>query len=92
MLDFIASGRVVDLALLLLAIEALIVILYFQRTGRGIAARDLIPSFVAGACLLLALRAALTGAPAVWIALALTAALPAHLFDVYRRGCRRQPP
>ncbi len=90
MLEFIASGRVVDLALLLLALEAALLIVYYRRTGRGSAAIDLVPSLVAGACLLLALRAALTGAPAVWIALALTAALPAHLFDVYRRGHRSE--
>lgn len=88
MVEFIASGRVVDLALLLMAIEVCALLAYRQRSGRGVAALDLIPGVAAGACLLLALRAALTGASAVWIALALSAALPAHLYDLYRRGRR----
>ncbi len=88
MLDFIASGRVVDLALLLLAVEAGVLIVYRHRTGRGVAALDLIPGVAAGACLLLALRAALSDVSAVWIAVAMSAALPAHLYDLYRRGSR----
>jgi hypothetical protein len=86
--EFIASGRVVDLALLLMSIEATLLILLFRRRGEGTAALDLVPSFAAGACLLLALRAALTDAPGGWIALALVAALPAHLLDLYRRSRR----
>lgn len=91
MLDFIASGRVVDLALLLLAIELVVLLVYRKRTGHGAAARDVIPAIAAGACLLLALRAALTDAPAIWIALAMGAALPAHLLDLHQRRRREAP-
>ena len=41
-----------------------------------------------GALMLLALRAALTGAGWPWIALALAASFPAHLADIARRPRR----
>jgi O-antigen/teichoic acid export membrane protein len=50
---------------------------------------DLLANAAAGACLLLALRAALTGAGWAWVAAALCAALIAHLFDLVRRWPRR---
>jgi hypothetical protein len=88
MAELFSSGRIVDLVLGFMAIEALILANYRRRTGRGIRTIDLLASLAAGACMLLALRAALTGQSWIWVAAALSASLIAHLFDLSRRWKR----
>jgi len=83
--DFFANGRAVDLVLFLMLLEGIVLAAYHRRTGRGVAARDLLGVLLAGAFLLLALRAALTGARWNWIAVWLVAGLAAHLVDLARR-------
>ncbi len=85
MSNIYADGRIIDAILALMLLEAAGFALHHRRTGRGIATADLLPNLAAGVCLLLALRAALTGWSAVWIALALTGALLAHTTDLRRR-------
>jgi hypothetical protein len=85
MADFFASGRVVDLILILMLAEALVVLAWWRRTGRGLAPAAFLPFLLAGGCLMLALRAALVGAAWPWMALALLGALLAHLLDLRRR-------
>lgn len=80
-----ASGRIVDVALALTALEAVAVVAYFRVTGRGIPPADFLGNLASGACLMLALRCGLTGAWWGWIALWLGAALVAHLSDLRRR-------
>ena len=83
MAEFFASGRAVDVVLLVLAAEfAWLSLRPGARRGRRL---DRILALAPGACLLLALRAALTGAPWPWVAAAVTASLPFHLADVLRR-------
>ncbi len=80
MSGWFASGHPVDLILAVLALE----ILVFAICRR----RSLVNAIVAalpGICLLLALRAALTGAGWMVIALWLALSLPAHLADLWRR-------
>lgn len=75
-----ASGHVVDLALgLLLAEAAALAVLRRPALGRAV------PFLVAGACLLLALRAALVGAWWGWVALWLACGGVAHGFDLRSR-------
>ncbi len=83
--DLFVSGRLVDLILLIVAIEAVGLIAYWRATGKGIAPRDLLPNLIAGAFLLLALR--LTIADAGWMAICacLAAAGVANVIDVMRR-------
>lgn len=71
---FFASGLVADIALGVLALEAaaLWALRRFAGCGPGLAPLGL--GLLSGACLLLALRAALTGAGAAWIGAALAAA------------------
>jgi hypothetical protein len=88
--ELFGSGRVVDLILALIVLEALALALIHRRTGRGIAPADFLPTLLAGACLLLALRAALAGSGWVWIAAALAGALAAHLADLRRRATGRR--
>jgi hypothetical protein len=82
--DFFASGRFVDLALLLVAAEAVILVLW-RRRGRGPARAGLFINLASGACLMLAVRAAVTGASWTWLALALAAAGAAHVADLWLR-------
>lgn len=78
-------GRLVDLALACLALEACVLLVWHARTGRGLAPRWLLPNLAAGACLMLALRAASAGGSAFVIAAWLAAALVAHGLDLMRR-------
>ncbi len=70
-------SRLVDLILLLTAVEA-VVVMAVRRV-------DLLVTLAAGVALLLALRCALTGASWVWICLCLLGGLLAHVADVAQR-------
>ena len=83
--QLIESGRVVDIIVALMALEALALIVYHRRTSLGPAPADVITMLLAGLCLMLALRAALSGAGWYWIALCLLASLGAHVADLRRR-------
>lgn len=72
-----AQGHAIDLILLVLGIE-FIVLVHRQRWSARAATLRLLP----GALMVLAVRAAVTGAGWPWIALALTASLPVHLADL----------
>ncbi|MEA1830699.1 hypothetical protein U8607_01260 [Methylobacterium durans] len=85
MADFILSGRIVDLILALVALEALALLAYRARTGRGPAPLPLLCNLGSGACLMLALRAGLTGAPWWQIAACLALSFAAHLGDLVAR-------
>jgi len=89
MIDLLQGAALVDLVIAFTLVEALGLLAYRRATGRGIAARLLLPNLAAGLCLLLALRAAVQHAGWPWIALALAAAGVAHLADLrmrWRRG------
>lgn len=85
MRDLFASGRVVDVILTLVVVEAVALEGWRRLTGRGLALRALIANLLAGGFLLLALRAALVGADWTWVAASLFAALLAHLADLATR-------
>jgi hypothetical protein len=94
-----ASGRIADVALVLMCIEALGLLVFVRRRHRRRAAAanvsfmgaprmgsvGLLANLAAGACLVLALRAALKHDS--WLAVAgfLSAALVAHIVDVVQR-------
>ncbi|NGM21548.1 hypothetical protein G3576_16110 [Roseomonas stagni] len=82
---FFASGRVADLVLLVLLLEAAALALWHRRTGRGLAPAAILGLAMPGVALVLALRAALVGAGWGWVAAALSAAFAAHLLDVWLR-------
>jgi hypothetical protein len=83
--ELFTNGRIVDLALGLVVLEAVVLLVYARNTGRGVAPVGALTNLAAGACLLLALRGALVGAPWEWMAAWLTAALFAHLADLGQR-------
>jgi len=76
---------VVDLILGLMAFEVVALVALRLRSGRRIAPRALVGNILAGAFLLLALRGALLAVAWPWIALCLSAALIAHLVDLWSR-------
>lgn len=79
------TGRIADVILALVAIEAVALLILWRSRGRGIPPAGLLFNLASGACLLLALRSALVQgawqATAAWLA----AALLAHLADLYCR-------
>jgi len=83
MSDWLASGRLVDAILALMAAE--LVAIAALGTRLRIALRDVAANLLAGAFLLLALRAALTGAAPHWVLACLALALLAHLADLATR-------
>jgi len=85
MADLFASGRLVDLILALVVIEAGALILYWRRRRHGIAPVDLLPNLCAGAFLLLALRVTLADGGWKTASACLGAAGLAHLTDICRR-------
>jgi len=85
MIPAVASGRSVGLILALTAVEVVALAWWHRRTGRGPSTTAVLGNVLAGMCLLLALRVALTGGWWGWVALALLAALLAHVFDLSRR-------
>lgn len=85
MQQLVVSGRIVDLILLLVVVEVAVLGYIRARRGSGIAWWALLPNLLAGAALLLALRAAITGAAWPWIALWLAVAGLAHLADLRTR-------
>lgn len=81
------SGHLADLILLVMAVE--FAVLYWRGRARGLTrAADLLFALGPGACLVLALRAAMTAAGPLWIGAAVTASLPLHLADLARRRWR----
>lgn len=85
MADLFASGRFVDLILILVVLEAAALAVYWRRTGRGVAPLNLLPNLCAGAFLLLALRITLAGGGWMLASGCLAAAGLSHLADLYRR-------
>jgi hypothetical protein len=79
------SGRVIDLIVALMVVEAIVLTALHRRTGRGIAPARLWPNLLAGAFLMLALRASLTGAGAAAIGSFLFLGLLGHLVDLALR-------
>lgn len=78
-------ARIVALILILTAAEAAVLAWLWRRRGRGVPPAALIPNLLAGASLLLAAYAALTGAGDLWVLAALLAAGLCHLADLRAR-------
>jgi hypothetical protein len=83
-----ASGRIIDIILALMALETVVLLAFHRVTGRGVAPRALLPFMAAGVCLMLALKAALTGGGWQAVAGLLSLAFVAHLADIALRWRR----
>lgn len=78
--SYFASGRAVDVVLVILVAEAA----WLIWRGRG-QPLDIIVALLPGAFILLGVRAALVDAPWPQVALWLALSLPAHAADIARR-------
>jgi hypothetical protein len=87
--DLFASGRLIDVALVVLALEVVVLLASRAFSRVGIQPVDLIGQLLAGALLLLAVRCAVTRVDYRWTLVLLSASFPAHAFDLIRRA-RRQ--
>jgi hypothetical protein len=86
--DAFATGHIIDLILVLMVVEAVGLAAYARASGRGLRLSDVGVTLASGVALMLAVRAALVGAGWPWVALALTAALIAHITDLITRWRR----
>lgn len=85
MAALIEGGLVADLALAILAIEAAAIWWFGRRRGRPHLFREVAPFLVAGAGLIIALKAALAGWPPSVVLGGLTLSGLAHAVDLARR-------
>lgn len=76
---FFASGRAVDVVLLVLLVEAI------WLKMRGDVWADIIPALLPAVLMMIALRAALTGMAWPFVSIPLALAFPVHLYDLHRR-------
>ena len=83
---FFRSGAAADLILAVLAGELVVRAVLRIRNGRGVSIANSFWRIAPGACLVVALRLALTSAAWHWLALALAAAGLCHLVDAIRRA------
>ncbi len=86
--ELFSSGQIIDLIIAFVVAEA--ALLVFFRNWHGIPLPGLLGNLLSGVCLLVALRLALVGASWQWIALALVAALLAHIMDFNSRWRREK--
>ncbi len=83
--DFIHSGHAADLILLFMAAEFIVLSWRGRNRRRPGALADRLFAIGPGVCLVLALRAVMTGSAVVWILAPLAVSLPVHLADLARR-------
>jgi hypothetical protein len=84
-----AGGRVIDLILAVIAAEFAIVAALATPKERRRTTVDLLFALAPGACLLLALKGALAGAPWTVLAAWLALSFPIQIVDLIRRHGRR---
>lgn len=77
-----STGRIIDAIIILTLVEMLLLCVYYWRTGKGIPTSLVVSNLMAGLCLLLAVRLALSGVAWSWIASCLLASLLAHLANL----------
>ena len=85
----INSGRLFEWIVLLVILEGLLLHWLWRRHAIGLPWHHIIGSFISGACLMLAVRAAVIDAPSAEIALWLALSLISHLTDLGLRFRRR---
>jgi hypothetical protein len=83
--DLFSSGRIADIVIGLMMVEAIVLFAYHRATGKGLRTTQIFSTLAAGVFLFLALRLALTGASWPWIGFALAASLAAHVADLTSR-------
>jgi hypothetical protein len=80
--ELVTSGRMIDVILVLVVIEALALSALHRRSARWPSLRMLMPNLLSGVALLFAVRLALADAWWGWLSACLLAALVMHLADL----------
>ncbi|MDH4478401.1 MAG: hypothetical protein QE283_00820 [Rhodoferax sp.] len=88
MLQWYASGALVDIIIGFTVLELLALWLYHRLTGRGLVPADYLLNGLAGLSLMVALRGAIT-LEWIWVGLGLVASGAAHFSDLWRRARHR---
>jgi hypothetical protein len=83
--EFIRSGRIADIILVVIAVELAAVSFYLWRRRRRVALISFVASSLAGGSLVLAMRAILQDTGWLFVAICLAAALLAHVADLALR-------
>jgi hypothetical protein len=83
--ELYASGRIVFVILTGMVLELTILTVLYQRTGRGVPPRVLLPNLAAGACLVAAAGAAMRGVWWGWTGALLLAGGALHIVDLRGR-------
>lgn len=83
--ELFASGRIVDAIVVFMLIECAVLIALRNKSSSGISTAALTTNLLAGAALLLSLRAALIGSPWQMVSIWLLLALFAHVADLKMR-------
>jgi len=86
--SLISSGRIVDVMIVVVIIEVIALMVYWNRTGRGIPTLPLLANVGAGGSLMLALGSVLKGFDTRVTALCLVSSLIFHLLDLAMRWKR----
>ncbi len=81
----ISSGRIADVILVIMAIEVAVVSFVLWKRQQDLGLLSFVASLLAGGSLILALRAALTDAGWIYVAVYLAAGLFAHLAEIVLR-------
>lgn len=89
MAEFFASGRSIDLVLLLIALEAIVLMVLWRWRRCPLPPLATLLILAPGTCLLLAAHAVLAGASWVWVSSLFLVALFIHLVDLRQRWQER---
>ena len=89
MAEFFTSERSIDLVLLMIALEAIALMVLWRMSRCPLPPLVTLLILAPGACLLLAARAALAGASWVWVSSLFLVALFIHLVDLRQRWQER---
>jgi hypothetical protein len=85
MSQWIASGHVIDLILIIMVLEAAGLLALWRYRQRGIRPAHVFANLAAGASLMLAVRSVLTGGSTETLAVLLALSFVAHLVDLGMR-------
>lgn len=85
MSEWFESGRIVDVMLIVIAIEVAVLCAYRLRTGRGLSVSTIVLNAGAGGSLMVALKLLWVDAAWHWIAMALLSSLAFHSGDLVQR-------
>lgn len=91
MAQIFASGKIIDIILVMVLVEMAVLALAHRMTRRAPTFTRLLPNLAAGFLLLLSLRAAIADLSWRLIALPLGLALIAHVFDLIGRWPGNEP-